>query len=54
MKTLDRLKLVVVLVALAIWAVGVRTNRNSLMLVGVAFMIVAFLLRFLPRLKNRR
>lgn len=50
MKTTDLLKVVLVLVALAIWTVGVRTNRNEFMLVGMAFVVVAFLLRFLPRL----
>ena len=47
---LDLLKVVLLLVALAIWAVGVRTSRHEFMLVGIAFVVVAFLLRFVPRL----
>lgn len=49
MKTLDLLKVILVLVALAIWAFGVRTGRNGLVIVGVVFMLVAFLLRFVGR-----
>lgn len=49
MKRIDVLKVVLVLVALAIWAWGVRTNDNAYMLVGVVFVIAAFLLRFLPK-----
>lgn len=54
MKTLDLLKLVLLLVALAIWAWGVRTNQNALMLVGIAFVVVAFLLRFVPKIVGKR
>jgi hypothetical protein len=49
MKPIDLLKVVLVLVALAIWAYGVRTNNNAMMLVGVGFVLVALLLRFLPK-----
>jgi hypothetical protein len=49
MKPIDALKLALVLVALAIWAWGIRANDNVFMLVGVGFMIAAFLLRFVPR-----
>ena len=49
MKTLDLLKVVLVVVALAIWAVGVRTGRNGLMMVGVVFVIAAFALRFVKK-----
>jgi len=54
MKPLDLLKVVLVLVALAIWAYGVRTNQNGTMLVGVAFVVVAFLLRWIPKLFGRQ
>lgn len=50
MKRLDLLKVILVLVALAIWAVGVRTGRPSYMIVGIVFVIAAFFLRFAPRL----
>lgn len=53
MKPIDLLKVVLVLVALAIWAYGIRTNRNGLMVVGVAFVVVAFLLRFIAKLGGR-
>jgi len=52
-KTVDVLKVVLVLVALSIWAYGIRTNRNGTMLAGVAFVVAAFLLRFLPKGKER-
>lgn len=54
MKPLDVLKIVLLLVALAIWAWGVRVNSNAMMVVGIAFVIVAFLLRFLPRARADR
>ena len=53
MKTLDLLKVVLVLVALAIWGYGARTGRYSLMVVGIAFMVVAFLLRWVPKITRR-
>jgi hypothetical protein len=49
MNTLTRLKLIIVLVGLAIWAYGLRINNRMLMWVGMGFVIVAFLLRFAPR-----
>jgi hypothetical protein len=52
-KTIDLLKVVLVLVALAIWGYGARTGRNSLMVVGIAFMVVAFLLRWVGKLTRR-
>ena len=53
MRTIDLLKVVLVLVALAIWAVGARTGRNGLMVVGIAFMVVAFLLRWVDKFTRR-
>lgn len=53
MRPIDLLKVVLVLVALAIWGYGARTGRNSLMIVGIAFMVVAFLLRWLPKITRR-
>lgn len=52
MKPLDLLKVVLVLVALLIWAYGIRTDSNGTMLVGVAFVVAAFLLRFVPKGKG--
>lgn len=49
MKPIDMLKVVLVLVALVIWAYGIRTNQNGAMLVGVIFVVAAFLLRFVPK-----
>jgi hypothetical protein len=54
MKSLDLLKVVLVLVALAIWAYGVRSNNNAMMLVGIAFVIAAFLVRFIPKIFGRK
>jgi hypothetical protein len=53
MKPVDVLKVVLVLVALAIWAYGIRTSQNGAMLVGVIFVLAAFLLRFVPKGKER-
>ncbi|HKT08179.1 MAG TPA: hypothetical protein VJR24_09800 [Gemmatimonadaceae bacterium] len=53
MRPIDLLKVVLVLVALAIWGYGARTGRNNLMIVGIAFMVVAFLLRWLPKITRR-
>lgn len=53
MKPVDALKVVLVLVALLIWAYGVRTNQNGAMLVGVIFVLAAFLLRFISRGKKQ-
>ncbi|HET7551954.1 MAG TPA: hypothetical protein VFK04_11725 [Gemmatimonadaceae bacterium] len=53
MKPIDALKVVLVLVALVIWAYGIRTNQNGAMLVGVIFVLAAFLLRFVPKGKER-
>lgn len=49
MKAIDAMKVVLVLVALVIWAYGIRTNQNGAMLVGVIFVLAAFLLRFVPK-----
>jgi hypothetical protein len=49
MKPIDALKVALVLVALVIWAYGIRTNQNGAMLVGVLFVLAAFLLRFVPK-----
>lgn len=54
MRPIDLLKVVLVLVALAIWGYGARTGRNSLMIVGIAFMVVAFLLRWVGKIMRRR
>lgn len=54
MRPIDVLKVVLVLVALAIWGYGARTGRNSLMIVGIAFMVVAFLLRWVDKIMRRR
>src|SRR6185312_8157802 len=53
-RPIDLLKVVLVLVALAIWGYGARTGRNSLMIVGIAFMVVAFLLRWVDKIMRRR
>ena len=54
MRPIDLLKVVLVLVALAIWGYGARTGRNSLMIVGIAIMVVAFLLRWVGKIMRRR
>jgi hypothetical protein len=49
MKPFDQLKVTILVVAIAIWAWGVHTGHRGFMLVGIAFVVVAFLLRFVPR-----
>ena len=49
MRSVDLLKVVLVLIALAIWTYGVRTSNRTVALVGIGFVVVAFLLRFVPR-----
>jgi uncharacterized protein YqgC (DUF456 family) len=49
MNTVTRVKLGVVLIALIIWAYGFRTDDRTLMWVGMALVVVAFLLRFVPQ-----
>lgn len=53
MKPLDVLKMVLLLVGIGIWAYGVRYGKNGVAIAGVAFVIVAFLLRFLPKITRR-
>ena len=52
MRRVDQLKFAILLVAIAIWAWGARTGNHSFMLVGIAFVIVAFALRLIPRSGN--
>ena len=49
MNTITRVKLGVVLVALIIWAYGFRTDNRTPMWIGMALVVVAFLLRFAPQ-----
>jgi hypothetical protein len=53
MKQLDVLKMALLLVGVGIWAFGVRNGLTGVMIVGVAFVVVAFLLRFLPKITRR-
>ncbi len=53
MKQLDVLKLALLLVGIGIWAYGLRTGHSAVMVVGVVFVVVAFLLRFLPKITHR-
>jgi len=53
MKRIDLLKVVLLFVALAIWAFGAHTGRRSLMIVGIGFLVVALLLRFVPKIGGR-
>ena len=49
MNTITRVKLGVVLIALIIWAYGFRADNRTLMWIGMALVVVAFLLRFVPQ-----
>ena len=53
MKPLDQLKFTILVIAIAIWAWGARTGNRGFMYAGIVFVVVAFLLRFLPRSRDR-
>lgn len=48
MKPRDQLKFTILVIAIAIWAWGARNGNRGFMYTGIGFVIVAFLLRFLP------
>jgi hypothetical protein len=47
--TLARLKLVLVVIALIIWAWGYSVDDSFLRIVGIVVLLIAFLLRFVGR-----
>ena len=49
MRPIDQLKFTILVIAIAIWAWGAKTGNHTFMLVGIAFVIVAFALRLIPR-----
>ncbi len=50
MKPLDAVKVTLLLVALAVWFVGMKTDSPRVMYAAIGIMVVAFLLRFVkPR-----
>lgn len=51
MKRTDLAKVVIALIAVVIWAYGVRTDQPRLEWLGIAVLVVAFLMRFLSRTK---
>lgn len=53
MKPLDQLKFTILVIAIAIWAWGARSGHKGFMYTGIAFVVVAFCLRFLPSSRNR-
>lgn len=53
MKPRDQLKFTILVIAIAIWAWGARNGNRGFMLTGIGFVIVAFLLRFLPTSSDR-
>lgn len=53
MKPRDQLKFTILVIAIAIWAWGARNGNRGFMLTGIGFVVVAFLLRFLPKSSDR-
>ena len=49
MRRVDQLKFAILIAAIAIWAWGAKTGNHNYMLAGIAFVIVAFALRLVPR-----
>lgn len=52
MRLVDQLKFAILVVAIAIWAWGAKTHNQAFMITGIAFVIVAFALRLIPRSKG--
>ncbi len=48
MRPLDQLKFTILVIGIAIWTWGAHTGKRAFMLVGIGFVVTAFLLRFLP------
>jgi uncharacterized membrane protein YozB (DUF420 family) len=53
MKPIDQLKFTILVIGIAIWAWGARSAHRAFMFVGMGFVVVAFLLRFLPRSRDK-
>ena len=53
MKPLDQLKFTILVIAIAIWAWGARSGNRGFMYAGICFVVIAFLLRFLPKARER-
>lgn len=53
MNTIARIKLALVVIALIIWAQGARTDDSWLRGAAIAVLLVAFLLRFVGRRRER-
>ncbi len=52
MRTVDQVKFALLVVAIAVWAWGAKTGNHNYMLAGIAFVIVAFALRLVPRSRD--
>jgi hypothetical protein len=53
MRTIDQVKIGILIGAIAIWAWGAKTGNRQLMLLGIGLVIVAFALRLIRRPPNR-
>lgn len=49
MKTIDRAKLLLAIIGIVIWAFGARNDEHNLQWLGIAVIVIAFLMRFLPK-----
>lgn len=49
MTNLARLKLGLTLIGVVTWGYGVRAGQRPVQWLGIAFLLVAFILRFAPR-----
>ncbi|HEX6964597.1 MAG TPA: hypothetical protein VF166_02285 [Gemmatimonadaceae bacterium] len=54
MKQTDLAKLAFALIGILIWGYGERINDPNLRWFGIAVIVVAFLIRFLPGARGRR
>ncbi len=53
MRKIDQAKIAILVIAIAVWGWGAKTDNRTMMLVGICFVIVAFVLRLLPRSHDR-
>ena len=52
MSAITSIKLALVAVGILVWAYGVRVDDRTITWIGIAFLVAAFLLRFLGRRRS--
>jgi len=52
MKLIDIAKITLLLLGIAVWMVGLKTDDRRLQMGAIAFVVIAFLLRFVKTAKS--